>query len=405
VQSQENDENQQFMRQRIENLQAKIEAGQQQLLVLEAVMAESMSTLQMKRRQDEINTLESLIADWENIQTQLIILAESKKSPNFLTVIEPAQASSNPIRPQPLLYMTVAGAVGLLIALGLILLLEFIDDTFKSAEELDQSLNLTVLSMISRIKGKDYQDKLIALQDPFSPVAEAYRILQSNIEFMNIDQPVKSVVVTSPSGGEGKSITVANMGLIMAQAGLKTIIVDADLRRPMQHHIFQVPNSKGLTELLQSPELELRDKLRNTKMENLQVLTSGGLPSNPVGLLRSQRMQQLLASLTELADIVIFDSPPVAMITDAAILSNRTDGVVLVIDAGQTRSDMAKQAISNLQRANANLLGGIFNRVSNKREGYYYRRYERGLADYSDEVKPRHRWWSSKKAELGEVQK
>jgi len=404
MQSQEELETQQFMRQRIETLQAKIETGQRRLLALEEAMAEGISPQQMEQQQKEINTLENLITEWENLHAQLIIVAESRKSPNYLTIIEPAQASSRPIRPQPLLYMTVAGAVGLLLTLGIILLLEFVDDTFKSADDLDRSLNLTVLGVIGRIKGKDYEEKLIALQDPFSPVAEAYRILQSNIEFMNMDQPISSIVVTSPSSGEGKSITAANMGLIMAQAGLKTIIVDADLRRPMQHHIFQIPNSKGLAELLQSPELDICDKLRNTKMENLQILTSGDLPSNPVGLLRSQRMQQLLAKLTELADMVIFDSPPVAMITDAAILSNRTDGAVLVIDSSQTRINTARQAISNLQRANANLLGGIFNRVVNKEEGHYYRRYEpadeHGVADSTRPVKPLHRWWSSKKAKL-----
>jgi non-specific protein-tyrosine kinase len=405
MQTQEEIEDQQFMRQRIESLQAKIEAGQRRLLNLEEAMAEGISPQQMKQQQEEINALESLITEWENLHAQLIILAESRKSPNYLSIIEPAQGSSRPIRPQPLLYMSVAGALGLLLALGLILLLEFIDDTFKSADDLDRALNLAVLGMIGRIKGKDYEEKLIALQDPFSPAAEAYRIIQSNIEFMNIDQPIKSIVVTSPSSGEGKSITAANLGLIMAQAGLKTIIVDADLRRPMQHHIFQLPNSKGLGELLHSPELEIRNKLRNTKMENLQIITSGELPSNPVGLLRSQRMQQLLASLTELADMVIFDSPPVAMITDAAILSNRTDGVVLVIDSSQTRIALAKQAISNLQRANAKILGGIFNRVAGKEEGYYYRRYEQAypeheLAGHPHQVKPRFRWWSSKKTKL-----
>jgi capsular exopolysaccharide synthesis family protein len=182
-------------------------------------------------------------------------------------------------------------------------------------------------------------------------------------------------MVTSTNLAEGKSITVANLGLMMAQAGLKTVIVDADLRRPVQHEIFETPNLGGLTDWLCSPELEIKSYLRKTRVENLQLLTSGVLPPHPAEMLGSQRMGQLLASLIELADVVIYDSPPVLAVTDAAVLANRVDGVVLVIKAKQTRVDAARQAISVLQQAGANLLGGVLNQVSKKRRGYYYQGY------------------------------
>jgi capsular exopolysaccharide synthesis family protein len=182
-------------------------------------------------------------------------------------------------------------------------------------------------------------------------------------------------MVTSTNLAEGKSITVANLGLVMAQAGLKTIIVDTDLRRPIQHEIFETPNLGGLTDWLCSPGSELKHHLRKTGVENLQLLTSGALPPHPAEMLGSRRMGQLLASLNEVADVVIYDSPPVLAVTDAAVLANRVDGVVLVIKAKQTRRDAARQAILVLHQAGANLLGGVLNQVSKKRGGYYYQTY------------------------------
>jgi non-specific protein-tyrosine kinase len=374
-QNQEQNENQHLIRQRLESLQAKIEAGQERLKALEIAMADSLSAQQVKELQGEINTLESLITDWENNYTQLLIFVASEKSPNYLAVIEPAQASSSPIRPRILQNTFLAGVVGLFLALGVIFLIEYLDDTFKSANDLSQTLGIVTLGTISRVSGKQYREKLIIAQNLFSPVSEAYRMMRSNIQFISVDQPIKSIMVTSSTPGEGKSITVANLGIVMAQADFKTIIVDADLRRPVQHEIFQVSNLGGVTEWLRSPELEIKTQLRNTSVENLQMITSGVLPPNPAELLSSQRMGQLLTNLNELADVVIYDCPPVLAVTDAAVLSNRVDGVVFVIKAGQTRREAARHAVLNLQQAGANVLGGVLNQVSQKsgyNQDYYY---------------------------------
>jgi len=372
LRNQEQNENQRFVRQRLENLEAKIEAGQGRLEELEAAMAGSLAAQQVQELQGEINTLESLIANWENSYTQLFVFIESKESPNYLAVVEPAQASSEPIRPRIPLNTALAGLVGFLLALGLSFLLEYLDDTLKTADDLSQWLGLTSLGTVSQIKGRRYQDKLITAQDAFSPVSEAYRMIRSNIQFMAIDRPVKSIMVTSAAPGEGKSFTVANLGIAMAQAGLKTVIVDTDLRRPVQHQIFTVPNLEGLTELLRSPELEINSHLRNTKVENLQLITCGTLPPNPAELLGSQRMGQLLASLNEIADVVIYDSPPATAVTDAAVLFNRVDGTVLVVEVGKTRRDVARQAVTNLKQAGGKLLGAVLNGASRKGSGYYY---------------------------------
>lgn len=377
LENQERAANQQFVRQRLESLQAKIESGQAHLQELEASMSGSLSADQVQETQGEINDLEKLINEWENNYTQLLIFVEGNKSPNYLAVVEPAQATLQPISPRVSTNTLLAGVVGLLLALGLIFLIEYLDDTLKSPSELSQALGLTVLGNVSQIGGKNYPDKLVTLKESFSPITEAYRSIRSNIHFMAVDRPLTSLLVTSAAPGEGKSVTVANLGIIMAQAGLKTVIVDADLRRPTQHEIFQLaPNTLllgGLTELICTAEAEAGSYLRPTGVDNLFLIPSGALPPNPAELLGSQRMVQVLAGLAQAADVVILDSPPAAVVTDAVVLATRTDGVILVIKAGQTRLAVAGQVISNLNQAGARLLGGILNHTSpRKGEGYYY---------------------------------
>ncbi|MEW5958183.1 MAG: polysaccharide biosynthesis tyrosine autokinase [Chloroflexota bacterium] len=379
LQNQEQDENKRFARQRVEDLQRKISAGQAQLATLEAGMSGSLAAEQVQEIQAEINDLEKLINEWENNYTQLLIFVEGDKSPNYLAVVEPAQANPQPIRPQVLTNTLLGGVMGLLLALGFIVLFEYLDDTLKSTADLSQAASLAALGGVGYIDGKTYADKLIISKDPFSPAAEAYRIVRSNIQFMSVDRPLKTILVTSPTTQEGKSVTAANLGVIMAQAGLTTILVDADLRRPVQQEIFQVPANtmpmSGLTELLCSPETKAGSYLIKTAIANLQLLTSGALPPNPVELLGSQRMGQVLAQLSELADVVIVDSPPVVMVADAAVLSARLDGVVLVAKAGHTRLAALREATLNLQQADAHLLGGILNQLSPRKNygNYYYR--------------------------------
>lgn len=377
MQNQEKEENQRFGRQRLESLQAKIEAGQDRLAELETAMTGSLSAEKVQELQAEINELEKLIADWENNYTQLLIFVEGDKSPNYLAVVEPAQAMLEPVRPRVLLNTVLAGVVGLMLALGVVFLVEHLDDSLKSTSDLNQVLGLTTLGTISQIEGKNYHDRLITTKDPFSPATEAYRIIRSNIQFMSVDRPTSTLLVTSAVPGEGKSVTAANLSVVLAQAGLKTILVDADLRRPVQHQMFQVsPNLMllgGLTELLCTPAAEAGNFLRKTGVENLSLLTSGALPPNPAELLGSQRMVQVLADLNELADVVILDSPPATVVTDTAVLSTKVDGVVLVVKASQTRLGLVNQAVMNLNQAGARLLGGILNQVSRRKsQGYYY---------------------------------
>lgn len=371
IENQRKSENREFLEQRLAYLQSNIELAQARLDTLKTAMVESQSAQQILELQTAVNTLEGLISNWESNYTQISTYIENESPSNSLTIIEPAQANPRPISPRTYLNTVLGGAIGLLLAIGLAFLLEIRHDSLRSAVEVNTLLGTTVLGTISSMRGKRAQDKLLLSQDPASPVAEAYRIIRSNMEFTTADQPVKSIVVSSPGPGEGKSITVANLGIIMAQAGLRTIIVDADLRQPIQHQLFQIANSRGLVEAIRSPERDLSSQMMDTQVRKLQVLTSGKTPPDPAELLGSDGMRRVLADLSSMADVVILDSPPVLGLTDADILANRADGAVLVLEAGRTHVDAARQAISNLQRAHANLIGVLLNRGRLEHEKYY----------------------------------
>jgi succinoglycan biosynthesis transport protein ExoP len=364
-----------FVEQRMASLQSKIEEGQLRLEELEATDVSQLSATETAALQQEINALTGLITEWERNFTQLLSFLDSNQSSNYLAIVETAQPSLNPVRPNVQLNMAVAAAIGLALGLGLIFVLEHMDDTIKSSDDLGKMIGLNPLGAIREVNTEGYENALITTRDRFSPQSEAYRMIRSNIQFMSVDEPSKSYLVTSAVRGEGKSFVTANLGVVMAQAGHSTIIVDTDLRSPVQHEIFHLQNPKGLTDLLREPELSASNFLESTQVPGLRVLTSGALPPNPSELIGSQRMKQVMAELAEIADVVIYDSPPAVIVADAAILSERVDGAVFVINVGKTRREVIQQAIYNLRQAEANLFGAVLNRVSKKTHSYYYHGY------------------------------
>jgi len=368
-----------FVQSRLDSLQDRIRSGEERLNFLEAIDISGASTEQILELQQQINALETLIVDWEANYASLLRSLEEEQSANYLAVIEPAQAGSSPVRPNLVLNMLIALVLGFSLAVILIFLLEFLDDTLKPGEDLQAILGVASLGSIGRIDGKTYQDKLLINQDPFSRAAEDYRLLRSKLQFMTAEGS-QTFLVTSPLSKQGRSTTVANLGIVMAQAGLRTIIVDADLRRPMQHEIFQLPNEGGLGQLLRYPDLKPHAYLkRNVHVPDLKVLNSGalppnvsqvlggGLPPSPSELLGSQRMTRLLHDLGEVADVIIIDSPPAVSVADAAVLSNRVDGVLMVLETKRSKRETARQAVFNLQQARANIIGAVFNETSQRR--------------------------------------
>ncbi len=213
---------------------------------------------------------------------------------------------------------------------------------------------------------------LVTAREPRSLAAEAYRTLRTNIQFSSIDREVRSLLVTSAGPNEGKSTVVANLGVTMAEGGKRVVVVDADLRRPGLHRIFNLDEAAGLTTMVLDQSLE--PPLQGTHVPGLRLLASGPLPPNPAELLASERLVRTLARLLELADLVILDSPPIGPVSDAAILASRVDGTLLVVDSGHTRLETARQAKEQLERVGARLLGVVLNNVKPDRAAAQYHR-------------------------------
>jgi len=211
---------------------------------------------------------------------------------------------------------------------------------------------------------------LVTITDPRSPAAEAYRTLRTNLSFYSLDQPIRTLVVTSAAPGEGKSTAVANLAVTMAQSGRRTILVDCDLRRPTLHELFSLPMSPGLTSLALEDLTEL--PLQETGIENLWLLSSGPKPPNPADLLGANRMDQVISLLSGLADIVLLDAPPVLAASDATILAAKTDGVLLVIQAGKSRRDQAERARELLEQAKVRLVGVALTNAPRENRAAYY---------------------------------
>jgi len=203
------------------------------------------------------------------------------------------------------------------------------------------------------------KDSLITLTDPRSPAAEAFRTLRTNLIFSSLDRPLTTLLVTSAAPDEGKSVTLANLAVTMAQGGRKTILVDCDLRHPRQHEIFGAPDRPGLTSMILDPSGVDEPPLAATSVEGLSLLPAGPLPPNPADLLSSRRMESLISSLKSRADIVLFDAPPIVAVTDAALLASKLDGVLLVVSAGQTKREHAQRAKELLEKINVRLVGAV----------------------------------------------
>ena len=200
---------------------------------------------------------------------------------------------------------------------------------------------------------------LITLIKPAGPAAEAYRTLRTNLDYVALDRPLTTLVVTSPAAGEGKSIVLANLAVNLAQSGKKTILVDADLRRPSLAGLFGVVDERGLSAAITAKGTFDSSLLADVGVDRLKLLPSGELPANPADLLASQRMEQLIAAFRQQAEIVLFDAPPVVPVTDAAVLGSKVDGLLLVIEARRTRRDQAEKAMEILDRVNVRILGSV----------------------------------------------
>jgi capsular exopolysaccharide synthesis family protein len=227
------------------------------------------------------------------------------------------------------------------------------------------SANGRALAPVTSVAGP-----LAVLADPHSPAAEAYRSLAANLQFAYADRQLQTIGVTSAAQGEGKSTTVANLAVALAQSGRRVIVIDADLRRPGQHTLFGLPASDGLASVLLGEDTQL--PLQDTSASGVRVLTSGPLPTNPLEALASRRFDHALALARAQADYVLVDTPPAGALADVAVLAPRLEGMLLVVSAGKTKRDMARRAREQLERVNANLLGVVLTDVRANDKLYRY---------------------------------
>lgn len=215
---------------------------------------------------------------------------------------------------------------------------------------------------------------LISLKNPMAPISEAYRTLRTNIKYSSFDKEIKSLVITSSGPSEGKSTTACNLAIVMAQTGNKTILIDCDQRKPRLHKIFAQSNECGLSNIL-TDEVEFKDAVYKTQIENLEMLSSGTKPPNPAELLSSEKMKRFLEALKEKYDSIIIDTPPIVAVTDAQLLSTYADGCVLVVASGQTDRNAAIKAKELLDKVGAKILGVVLNKVDISNKGYYGAHY------------------------------
>lgn len=211
---------------------------------------------------------------------------------------------------------------------------------------------------------------IISVRNPNSPIAEAYRTLRTNIQFSSFDKAVKTIVVTSSGPGEGKSTTSANLAVVMAENGNKTILIDCDQRKSKLHKLFFKSNEKGLSDVLVG-KIQFEEAVQKTEVENLDILTTGTRPPNPAELLASKKMQNFIEMLREKYEYVIMDTPPIIAVTDAQLLASHADGCILVVASSDVERDAAIKAKQLLQKVNANILGVVINKLEIREKGYY----------------------------------
>ncbi len=358
-----------FTKQQLKAIQDQITSTQSQvdgLAVLPARTAE---------QEQQLQTLQGRLIQLGSAYATLLQLS-SNSAANQLSTVEPAVAPSEPSGPRILLNTILAAILGLLIAVGIAFLVEHLDDTVKSPEDVAEVAGIPTLGAIVRMKGEKGEEySLTALNYPRAPATEGFRTLRTNLEFASVDEPTRSILVTSAVPSEGKTTIASNLAVVFAQSGKKVLLLDADLRRPGVHRAFNLPNSFGLTNLLRFDNLTVDSVANATSERNLRVITTGALPPNPAELLSSHRMKAVLAKLQKEVDLIVVDSPPLQVVTDAAILAAEVDGTLLVIDSGHTRKGSVRSAAEALSRVGAHVLGATVNRLSDRVGSYYYYQY------------------------------
>lgn len=314
-------------------------------------------------------------------------------------VIDRAEVPEKPIKPNKVKYTAAAFALGFALGFGIIFLIEFLDNTVKTAEDIKEFMNLPVIGRIPVFSDKlqcgpqfAYSRFIFTYENLKSSVAEAYRILRTNILFSNVNKRLKSFVVTSSRNCEGKTTTVVNLAIAFSQQGNRVLLIDGDLRKPQIHEIFGSGNICGLANFLMEQD-DYTKYTKESQIDHLDILVCGAIPPNPSELLLSDAMRKLIQQAGDDYDIVLIDAPPVGMVTDAAITSTMVDGTILVAASGTVSVDDLVRAKELLCNVNANIMGVVLNKLDRKVSGsrYYQYSYYEGGDSRKKDGKKRHK--------------
>jgi capsular exopolysaccharide synthesis family protein len=308
----------------------------------------------------------------------------NKTSPRLEALVPweiPDTPPTAPVSPKPLLNISFAIAVGLIAGLGLAFLLEFLDNTVKRDYDVRLRLNLPLLGLVvfrggSRRQSNNDPVALVSVRHSRDPMAEAYRAIRTNVNFAVQDKQMRNLLVTSSLPGEGKTSTATNLAVVMAQSGRRVILVDADFRRPNVHKMFGKARNVGLGNLIMGDPADA-ELIQDTPVPNLRIVCSGPNPPNPSELLGSPAMVRVMAELNAVADVVVYDTPPLGAVTDATVLAGRCDGVILVVERGKTSVPAILRSKETLEAIRAPILGVVLNKVrGGEARTYYYYYYQ-----------------------------
>ncbi|NQS98817.1 MAG: polysaccharide biosynthesis tyrosine autokinase [candidate division Zixibacteria bacterium] len=394
----------------VKSLNARTEALRDILDVYNAqldLLPEKALTLVRLTREAELNEKIYLMLNEKYEESRI---AEAGKTAS-VRIIDKAKPPRYPVRPSKKLNIILSIFVGLGLGVGISFVIEFLDDSLKTVEDIDK-LGLTVLGTIPTIEMEELirrmhregrvltedererlRQRLITRISPKSPITEAYRALRTNIQFSVLDNPMKVILISSSATKEGKSTTTANLAITMAQAGTRTLIIDCDLRRPTMHALFGMERKVGLTNIL-TGELKFENAVKSTDVDNLYLITAGDIPPNPAELMASKPIEAVLDRARKEFDMVLLDSPPIIAVTDAVIISTRVDGIILIVSSGFVNKREVTRAVGLLESVNARILGVLINGLNIKRmygSYYYYYHYYQYYYYYGSSMPARRR--------------
>ncbi|HEY5729357.1 MAG TPA: polysaccharide biosynthesis tyrosine autokinase [Anaerolineales bacterium] len=359
---------QEFIGQQLSSLQNQIEETQKKIEELQSSLVGLNSASQIANIENDIKEQTQKLLSLR--QSYASFLANSQEGAlNILSVVEPANLPSRSVGTSKFIIIGLAGLVGFSLGAGAAYLLDFLDRTVKTTSDVERIFALPVIGYISELLEKENNATFVA-QDRNSIIAENFRLLRSNIEFFQVSNPVRTILITSPSQGNGKTTVATNLALSISQGDQEVVLVDADLRRPTVHKALDMDKEPGLSDLIRN-KADIDSVVRNWENGDLKVITAGKIPPNITEVVGSKRIGSILGDLRERFEVVVVDAPPL-IIADSYNLASRVDGVILILEPGQTTEEQARTIKEQLNRSKAHLLGIVFNRVSEQSANSYY---------------------------------